>query len=68
MKIEQTKIVYMFFLAASLLVNNSQAQGNNSNDTTKALPVVPFSMTVVFVEYEITYQNTGQPDQLVNHS
>ena len=59
MKIEQTKIGYMFFLAASLLVNNSQAQGTNSNDTTKALPVVPFSMTVVFVEYEIVTKTQG---------
>jgi hypothetical protein len=59
MKIEQTKIVYMFFLAAGLLVNNSQAQGNNNNDTTKATPVVPFSMTVVFVEYEIVTKTQG---------
>lgn len=58
MKIEQTKIAYMFFLAASLLVNIGQAQGNN-NDTTKALPVVPFSMTVVFVEYEIVTKTQG---------
>jgi Secretion system C-terminal sorting domain len=59
MKIEQTKIGYMFFLAAILLINNSQAQGTNSNDTTKALPVVPFSMTVVFVEYEIVTKAQG---------
>ncbi len=59
MKIEQTKIGHLFFLVASLLVINSQAQGNNNNDTTKALPVVPFSMTVVFVEYEIVTKAQG---------
>lgn len=59
MKIEQTKIGYLFFLVASLLVINSQAQGTNSNDTTKTLPVVPFSMTVVFVEYEIVTNTQG---------
>jgi Secretion system C-terminal sorting domain len=59
MKIEQTKIGYLFFLVASLFAFNSQAQGTNSNDSTKTLPVVPFSMTVVFVEYEIVTKTEG---------
>jgi Secretion system C-terminal sorting domain len=59
MKIEQTKIGYLFFLVGSLFVINSQAQGTSGIDSTKTLPVVPFSMTVVFVEYEIVTKTEG---------
>jgi hypothetical protein len=59
MKIAQSKIVYTLFFIAGLLVNNSQAQGNANSDTAQTLPVIPFSMTVVFVEYEIVTQAQG---------
>ena len=42
MKIEQTKIVYLFFLAASLLVNNGQAQGKTIMIQRKLYRLFPF--------------------------
>jgi hypothetical protein len=59
MKIAQSKIVCTLFLIAGLLVNKSQAQGNANSDTAQTLPVIPFSTTVVFVEYEIVTKPQG---------
>lgn len=59
MKTSQSNIVYTFILTACLFVQNSQAQDSTPTDTTKVLPVVPFSMTVVFVEFDITAKSNG---------
>jgi Secretion system C-terminal sorting domain len=59
MKTTQTNIVSAFILAAILMVNTTSAQGNTNNDTTSTLPVIPFSMTVVFVEFDIVAKPQG---------
>jgi len=59
MKTSQSNIVYTLILSACFFVNNGQAQGTTTADTTKTLPVVPFSMTVVFVEFDIIAKPNG---------
>ena len=59
MKTSQSNIVYTLILSACFFVNKGQAQGSTTADTTRPLPVVPFSMTVVFVEFDITAKPNG---------
>lgn len=59
MKTSQSNIVYTIILSACLFVNKGQAQDSTPTDTTKVLPVVPFSLTVVFVEFDITPKPNG---------
>ena len=59
MKTSQSNIVYTLILSACFFVNKGQAQDSTPADTTKPLPVVPFSMTVVFVEFDITAKPNG---------
>lgn len=59
MKITQTNIVSAFILGAILMVNTTSAQGNANTGTTTTLPVIPFSMTVVFVEFDIVAKPQG---------
>jgi hypothetical protein len=59
MKTNQSNIVYTLILSACLFVNNGHAQDSTPTDTTKVLPVVPFSLTVVFVEFDITAKPNG---------
>ena len=54
MKTSQSNIVYTLILSACFLVNKGHAQGTATADSTNPLPIVPFSMTVVFVEFDIT--------------
>ena len=59
MKTSQSNIVYTLILSACFLVNKGHAQGTTSADSTNPLPIVPFSMTVVFVEFDITAKSNG---------
>jgi hypothetical protein len=59
MKASQSNIRFAFILAAGLLVNNSFAQQGNSGDSTNQLPVIPYSMTVVFVDFTISTSVQG---------
>jgi hypothetical protein len=59
MKTSQSNIVYTLILSACLFVNNGQAQDTTTPDGINPLPVVPFSMTVVFVEFDITIKSNG---------
>jgi Secretion system C-terminal sorting domain len=59
MKTSQSNIIYTLILSACFFVFKADAQDNTPADTTKPLPVVPFSMTVVFVEFDITAKPNG---------
>jgi hypothetical protein len=59
MKTSQSNIVYALILSACFFMNNAEAQDNTPADSTKSLPVIPFSMTVVFVEFDITAKPNG---------
>ncbi len=59
MKTSQSNIVYTLFFSACFFVNKGHAQGSTSADSTNPLPIVPFSMTVVFVEFDITVKSNG---------
>jgi Secretion system C-terminal sorting domain len=59
MKTSQSNIVYTLILSACFFVNKGQAQDTTTPDGTNPLPVVPFSMTVVFVEFDIIAKPNG---------
>jgi len=59
MKTSQSNIVYTLILSACFFLNKGYAQGITPADSTNALPIVPFSMTVVFVEFDITAKPNG---------
>jgi hypothetical protein len=59
MKTNQSNIVYTLILSACFFVNNAHTQDLTTSDSTKPLPIVPFSMTVVFVEFDITTKSNG---------
>jgi hypothetical protein len=59
MKTSQSNIVYTLILSVCIFVTNGHAQGITAADSTKPLPIVPFSMTVVFVEFDITVKSNG---------
>ncbi|MGL6266705.1 MAG: T9SS type A sorting domain-containing protein [Chitinophagaceae bacterium] len=59
MKSNQSNIVYTLILSACFFVINGHAQGTTTADSTRPLPIVPYSMTVVFVEFEITAKSNG---------
>jgi Secretion system C-terminal sorting domain len=59
MKTSQSNIVYTLILSACFFVYKGHTQGIATADSTRPLPIVPYSMTVVFVEFDITAKSNG---------